>query len=303
MRVGSKRLRFQKNGKRKFVIFIVVLCLIGAGSAGAVYWVQHPDWLGGIASARSSASPSAAPARIENTIAPGVPAVSQVPTAEPTPIALESFEAAASAAASVSATQVPERSDEENGPSDGVAFLGNSSLEDMYVYGLIPDADFFYKVGLTVDKAFDTAAENGTVPIVEEIQGKNYDKIFLMFGNNELGWDSESRFFDEYERLIDAIREEDPGARLYVMGILPVTEEVSDKAQDGVTQERIDEYNEKLKVLANDNDCYFLDLGLALKNDHGYLPSDAAADGVHLNKDYCVRWAEILRNEIGGEAG
>lgn len=290
MRVGSKRLRFKENGKRKFVAFIIILCLIAAGIVAAVYAVRDPDGFRKLIGVQPSATATAALLPEEPT-----PSPTPIPIATSAPSAQDGQLAETTRSASPTA-------DGADGDSDGVAFLGNSNLEDLYIYGLIPEADFFYKVGLTVDDAFEETAADGTVPIVEEVTGKNYEKIFLMFGNNELGWDTQ-RFLDGYEKVIQTVHEEDPQARIYVMGILPITEEVSDRAENDATQERIDEVNEELKELANNNDCYYLDLGLALKGSNGYLPDDAAEDGVHLNKDYSVRWAEILRNEIGGEAG
>lgn len=288
MQVGSKRLRFQEHGRRKFVVFIIILCLIAAGIVTTVYAMQRP---GGFRELFSGApAPTATAAMLEPE-----------PTPTPTPIPIVTTAPDTLDALSASDSSSP-TSALQSGESDGVAFLGNSNLEDLYVYGLIPDADFFYKVGLTVDKADTDTAEGSDIPILEEVKGKNYEKIFLMFGNNELGWDT-TTFLDDYEELIQTVRSEDPNARIYVMGILPITKEVSDQAVEGATQEHIDQLNEELKTLANDNDCYFMDLGLAMKNEDGYLPDSAAEDGVHLNKEYCVRWAEILRNEIGGESG
>lgn len=291
MKIGSKRLRFQKHGRRKFIIFIVAVCLVAAGVVGGIYESQHPGFL---RDTFGSILPGATPVPVE-------PArIDASPTPVPTAVTIVSNETPPPA---VSRSASPTADGDASRESDGTAFIGNSNLEDLDIYGLLPDADFFYRIGLTVDDALTETTATGTVPVVEEVNGKNYDKIFLMFGNNELGWDSMQRFLDGYAQVINKVREGDPTARIYVMGILPVTKAASDEGADGVSQERIDEYNEALKQLANNNDCYFLDLGLAMKDESGYLPDDAAEDGVHLNKDYSVKWADILRNEIGGEAG
>lgn len=289
MRVGRKRLRFQKNGKRKFAVFIISLCLIIAGIVLTVYAAHQPDGFRSLFSPEPSATATAAQLNLEGT----TPSPSPIPVVTSTP--------------SSDSVQEPQNdagqaSDAVIGVSEPVAFVGNSNLEDLYVYNLIPDADFYYKVGLRVDQVEEAIADGHTEPILEELQENEYNKIFLMFGNNELEWTPEY-FTEAYGDFLADLRQAEPDARIYIMGILPITEEVSDKAADGATQEQIDVFNEALKTFANENDCYFLDLGLAMKGDDGYLPDDAAEDGVHLNKDYCVRWAEILRSEIGGEAG
>lgn len=309
MRVGSRRLRFQAHGRHKFVIFLVIvaaivvfvawLCMGGLGKlmsgtgtgatpSGSAMPVSS---YGADASAGAMLPGVGASAEPMTTLPPGDVTVDPNATVDPNV-------ATASALPAASGSQVTTQAI----GTGGAALLGNSNLEDLNTYGLLPDADFYYKVGLTVTDAMTTPAEGGTVPAIDELQGKDYDKVFLMFGNNELGWTKET-FLADYSTLIQEVRSYNPNARIYVMGILPITKETSDKGENGATQARIDEYNEDLKTLANSNDCYFMDLGMAFKDSTGYLPAEAAADGVHLNKEYSTAWAQILRNEIGGEMG
>lgn len=282
MRVGSKRLRFQRHGRRKFVIFILVVAAIIA----AVLWL----FLAGPLKPADSSTPAASSAGPQES---ATPAASE--EAIPSPTVLPSTAAEALPSASTVGTA--------NIGTGGAALIGNSNLEDLYTYGQVSDAEYYYKVGLTVDEAMTAAADGQTEPILTAIDGKNFDRIFLMFGFNELGWTNRQKFFDDYKTLIETIRQENPNARIYIMSILPIAESVSDQAQDGVTQEAIDQLNSEMRTFASENNCYYMDLGAALKGDDGYLPADAAADGVHLNQQASAIWAEILNNEIGGEMG
>lgn len=179
-----------------------------------------------------------------------------------------------------------------------MAFLGNSGISDLYVSGFIPEADYYYKVGLNVQSAFDTAMDQGTVPVIEELQGHDYNEIFLLFGQNELGWPAMNVFLEDYAKLIQQAREYCPNATLYVMSILPMSEEASDRNDNGENQQTADEFNEALVSLARENGAVFLDFTSELKGSDGYLPADAAADGVHLNQTYLGIWADMIKNRI-----
>ena len=100
------------------------------------------------------------------------------------------------------------------------AFLGNSFIEGMIIYDLVDDADYFSKVGLTVKSASTTATDMGTVPVIEELNStKVYDKIFMMFGENEVGWPSSQTFVDEYTKLVQKAKRYQPEAEIYLLSL------------------------------------------------------------------------------------
>ena len=39
----------------------------------------------------------------------------------------------------------------------------------------------------------------------------------------------------------------------------------------------------------------YLDISSVIKDENGYLPDDAATDGIHLNKNYCDKWLQYLK--------
>jgi lysophospholipase L1-like esterase len=177
-------------------------------------------------------------------------------------------------------------------------FLGNSSIESLYVYGLALDADFFYRVGLTVSSVFTKPTVSGTVPVVDEVNGRRYDEVFLMFGQNELGWEYTDIFIDRYAGVIDAVRERQPDARIYIMSIPPVSERVSAKNVNGVNQEKVVEYNARLAELARVKGADYLNVAPMLMDERGFLPEDASSDGIHLNKAYSEIWMRAILAQV-----
>ena len=41
----------------------------------------------------------------------------------------------------------------------------------------------------------------------------------------------------------------------------------------------------------------------AVADSSGYLPAEASTDGVHLNKEYCGKWLDYLKNHTAGNMG
>ena len=48
--------------------------------------------------------------------------------------------------------------------------------------------------------------------------------------------------------------------------------------------------------MANRKKIKFIDLVPVLADESGNLPENASPDGIHLNKEYCLKWLEYLKN-------
>ena len=51
-----------------------------------------------------------------------------------------------------------------------------------------------------------------------------------------------------------------------------------------------------MKELANKKKIKFIDLVPIITDEKGNLPENASSDGIHLNKEYCLKWLECLKN-------
>lgn len=177
------------------------------------------------------------------------------------------------------------------------AFVGNSFADDLFMYDLIENADYFTKTGLSVDEAMTEKTSTGKVPIVEEFNGgKKYKKIFMVFGENELGWISGESFAEQYGELIDKVQEYQPQSEIYLLGITPVTKKASEANIDNTNNEQIKVYNELIKQLAARKNSTYADLYKAVADSEGNLPVGAATDGVHFGKDYYEKCLLYIQN-------
>ncbi len=179
---------------------------------------------------------------------------------------------------------------------DDAVFIGDSRTEGFMIYENI-DATFYTHKGLMVDTIFTNPVitEDGEkITIMDALTKDSFNKVYIMLGINETGWQSSSLFIKKYGEIIDSIKKINPNAIIYVESILPVSEEVS-LNHDYIKKSKINEYNDLLKEMTKEKGVYYLDISSSVANEQGYLPDDAATDGIHLNKNYCDKWLQYLK--------
>lgn len=179
---------------------------------------------------------------------------------------------------------------------DNTVFLGNSRFISFKNYGLAKNV--YSVVGLNVDTVFTKSVSGSSIPVINELNGKKYEKVVLLFGDNECGWPNQNVFINRYAKVVAAVRERIPNAEIYLHAILPVSSEVSAKSEFGCNNQTINSLNEKIKQLAADEGVNYIEQPPCLKDTDGALLPQAASDGIHLNKKYSVIWLEYLSKTI-----
>lgn len=179
---------------------------------------------------------------------------------------------------------------------DNSVFVGNSRFISFKNYGLAKNV--YSVVGLNVDTVFTKSVSGSNVTVINELNGKKYEKIILMFGDNECGWPNQNVFISRYAKVIAAVRERIPNAEIYLHSILPVSAEASAKSDFGCNNQTINSLNEKIRQLAADEGVKYIEQPPCLKDSDGALLPQAASDGIHLNKKYSLIWLEYLADTI-----
>ena len=182
---------------------------------------------------------------------------------------------------------------------ENVAFIGDSRTQAFLMYTGLNNVTDYTNIGLMVDTAVTkkivTNSSGEKITLLEDLKYKNIDTIYIMLGINELGWVYSSIFIKNYEELIDKIKEIKPDCEIILQSIIPVTKTKSDN--DSIyNNNRITEYNTLIKEMANRKKIKFIDLVPVLADESGNLPENASPDGIHLNKEYCLKWLEYLKN-------
>lgn len=275
------------------VLALALLCL--GGCAGAVP---------GESAAPPAAPSSAAPAE---TQAPppdasqrgGEPSPEATPTPAPTPVPTPE----------PAPTPVPyhyglpveegEERDSEEWFADAV-FLGDSRTEGMQVYSGIRSADFIWHRGLSVFNAVSDdyrfyEADGEQLTLLEALALKQYGKIYIMIGINELGY-AANAYEKSLGELLDRVREEQPDAVIYLQTIPPVNEGMASAKglKSYINNENVNAFNEAVVRQAREKQVALLDVASVFRTEAGDLAEDMAADGVHFRKEGYKLWTGYL---------
>lgn len=186
---------------------------------------------------------------------------------------------------------------------DDAVFIGDSRTEGLFLNTGLSNATFLAHMGLMVDTVFTRPLFNvdgEKVSVIDALKAADFSKVYIMLGINETGWAYSSVFVQKYGELIDAIREINPEAILYIQAIMPVSQTVSD-SPSYIKNAKISTYNQLLQGLAEEKRVYYLDTAGAVAGEDGALPEDAAPDGIHLVRSYCEKWLDYLMGHTAAQ--
>lgn len=180
---------------------------------------------------------------------------------------------------------------------DDAVFIGNSITDTFMMYSGLDHAAFYAGTSMTVRTAYTKpiVSDGGKdIPIMDAIQNHRFQKVYIMFGFNELGWVATDVFAEEYGKLIDDVKKYQPDATIYVESILPVSKQKS-AGDPYENNQNIVKFNGMIRDLAAEKKVYYLNIYEEFADSNGCLPDEASHDGVHFNKKYCLKWLDYLK--------
>ncbi len=191
---------------------------------------------------------------------------------------------------------VPESPPVTDSYFDDAVFIGDSISEGIELYGLMDNATIVAHTGLNPQTVLSPIKKkDGTVvDVFAEVRAAMPEKIYVMMGINGIAWINEKSFINFYGQFLDRLISENPGSTIYVQSILPVTSS-KEKSDDRYANSKINSYNEKLLQLAAEKKVRFVNVAEAFKDGNGCLPEDVSPDGIHIVKNYYLKWFEYLR--------
>lgn len=217
------------------------------------------------------------------------PETTEAPTPEPTEVATP----APTENAGDPVTQAPGQPDQS--VFDDAVFIGNSVFDGLYMFGVITHGKFYTKTSLNVNSVYTEKVNGGSAPILDEVAQGSYGKAILLFGQNELGWPSMTAFIQKYSDLIDTIRQSQPGIKVYITLLPPVSKAKEKESGNlGITLANINKMNDLLTDLAQRRGAVAISVPDSMVGEDGYLPDDASSDGMHLNLAYDRIWADHI---------
>lgn len=181
--------------------------------------------------------------------------------------------------------------------SDAV-FVGDSITTGIDLYSTLANTNVVASTGinletfLTAKTVRNKAGDKVTIPAaVKEIKAK---KIYLMLGTNGIDWMSVDMMIEQYDKIFEVLKKDNPNAIFYIQSIPPITREKEKKA-DQMSLKKIKEFNSRLLKLSESKKAYYVDVYSAIASDDGYLSKDISTDGVHFDSSVYTTWIEYVR--------
>ncbi len=170
--------------------------------------------------------------------------------------------------------------------ADEIIFLGNS-ITDGCEWAELFNNPSIKNRGISGDRT------QGILDRMTEITESHPKKIFIMIGINDLSAKiSTAKILENYQSIIDTIRQSTPETRIFIQSVLP-TYQLPHIQNDSVAY-----LNSKLEILASKFKIDFIDLYSKFINEDGELNMNLSSDGLHLNGEGYLLWKREIEDFI-----
>lgn len=176
---------------------------------------------------------------------------------------------------------------------DDALFIGDSRTVGLRDYtDLSEHADFYCETSLTIQKILEEDFP-GLGTVEEALSNKEYGKIYIMLGINELGVGTTEDFIEKYSEVIAFLHETEPEAKIFIQGIMRVTGKKHNS--DAIfNNNNINARNNAIATLADNEQIFYIDVNEVVCDEEGNLNTDYTYDQLHLLGMYNDLWKQFL---------
>ncbi len=206
------------------------------------------------------------------------------------PESVESVEDTAEETAAVPVTYTLGSTDA--GYFDDVLFVGDSRTDGLSLYSPLGGADYFSNRGVTVFSLFTVKDRDDGATLEEMLAEKEYGKIYIMLGINEIGYNLDT-VVTQYGKVLEELKTLAPNTIIVIQANLSVSKEKS-AATWYLTADRIHELNGRLADFADGERVFYLDVNDLFCDEDGFLKEEVSGDGVHPYAKEYASWSSWL---------
>ncbi len=182
--------------------------------------------------------------------------------------------------------------------SDAV-FIGDSRMEGFRNSSGITQGTFLTSVGLAIndmDKQIISSSE-GDISVYQGLSGRQYNKIYLMLGANDLGYYPWDAFLPTFKSVLEKFHILQPHAIIYVCSVIYVDETKIAAGFEYDNNDNVRTINGYILEACEELwYSYYLNLNEIFSDGYGQLISDASPDGIHLYPDYLAMMLDYLKS-------
>lgn len=174
-------------------------------------------------------------------------------------------------------------------------FIGDSRTVGLSQYANLGGADIFATTGLNIFRLKSETVNvkgHGCVSLDALLTHEKYERIYIMLGINEIGYDH-SFVIKKYGEVLDHLKEISPESIFVLCANLHIIQKRSqnDAVYNNVG---IDELNKGIKQLANERGAIYLDVNPLFDDENGALNEAYTVDDFHLIGKYYEKWGQWL---------
>ncbi len=178
-------------------------------------------------------------------------------------------------------------------------FIGDSRMEGFRNSSGITQGTFLTGVGLSTSDMAEPiiATADGNISVYQGLSGRQYDRIYLMLGANDLGYYPWENFLPTFESVLKQFHELQPNAIIYVCSVIYVDESKVAAGFEYDNNDNVRTINGYILQACEELwYSYYMNLNEIFSNGYGGLLSDASSDGIHLYAPYLENMLKYLKN-------
>ena len=182
-------------------------------------------------------------------------------------------------------------------------FIGDSRTVGLQLYSGV-DADYFANVGMSVFSIGNATVEIdglGSITLNDLLKKKQYKRIFIMLGINEIGTPISS-LVNKYSDLLDTVKQKQPDSYIFIQANLHVSNEFT-QSSPHINNTALNDYNTELAKLADNKHIFYLDANHLFDDSTGQLSDEKSFDGVHYHAKEYIPWINWLLSQSASLIG
>ena len=191
-----------------------------------------------------------------------------------------------------------EEPEEELAPEEffeDTLFIGDSRTMGLVEYADLDNAVVFANTGMNIYRLYSmkNAVRDQELYLEDILAEKQYRKIYLMLGINELGYDAEQTV-KRFEEEVVKLHELQPEAKIILEANLHVT--TARSGRDAIfNNENIDRINGNIRQIAEKYGFSYIDVNEMFDDETGGLNPECTHDEVHVLGKYYQQWVDWIR--------
>ena len=173
---------------------------------------------------------------------------------------------------------------------DSILFLGDSLTDEGEWVELLGNTNI-------VNRGISGDTTRRILNRLDAVVDTKPKQIFLMVGINDFVNEKKSieEVLSKYKVILEELQKKIPQTEVFIQSVLPVNNNLTYFLQDN---QKVIEFNSKLKVLATEFNYQYIDVFSNLADSENQLDAKYTTDGVHLNGKAYLIWKEAVEKYV-----